>query len=50
MRLTQQQNEQIAAFYEAGFTPSQIATELGTTPGTVHHRLNRMVLHVGLLA
>jgi DNA-binding CsgD family transcriptional regulator len=41
-RLTRQQNEQIAILYEAGRTPSEIALELGTTPGTVHHRLNRM--------
>ena len=41
-RLTKQQNEQIAALYEAGRTPTEIALELGTTPGTVHHRLNRM--------
>jgi IS30 family transposase len=41
-RLTKQQNEQIATLYEAGRTPTQIAKEIGTTPGTVHHRLNRM--------
>jgi DNA-binding NarL/FixJ family response regulator len=41
-RLTRQQNEQIAILYEAGRTPTEIAAELGTTPGTVHHRLNRM--------
>ena len=41
-RLTQQQNEQIAELYEAGRTPTEIAIELGTTAGTVHHRLNRM--------
>jgi len=41
-RLTKQQNEQIAVLYNAGRTPSEIAIELGTTPGTVHHRLNRM--------
>lgn len=41
-RLTKQQNEQIATLYGAGRTPTEIALELGTTPGTVHHRLNRM--------
>jgi IS30 family transposase len=41
-RLTQQQNEQIADLYRSGRTPTEIATDLGTTTGTVHHRLNRM--------
>ena len=40
--LTQQQNERIAALYQAGHSPAEIAIELGATAGTVHHRLNRM--------
>lgn len=41
VRLTNDQNARIVALYEAGWTPTQIAVELGTTEWTVHHRLNR---------
>lgn len=41
VRLTKDQNAHIVALYQAGRTPTQIATELGTTEWTVHHRLNR---------
>ncbi len=41
-RLTLKQNEQIVKLYQAGRTPTEIAIEIGTTAGTVHHRLNRM--------
>jgi DNA-directed RNA polymerase specialized sigma24 family protein len=41
-RLTQQQNDAIAALYRQGRRPIDIARELGTTEWTVHHRLNRL--------
>lgn len=40
-RLTQAQNEEIAALYDAGWRPADIARAIGTTEWTVHHRLNR---------
>jgi DNA-binding NarL/FixJ family response regulator len=39
--LTQDQNEEIATLYEAGWRPADIARAIGTTEWTVHHRLNR---------
>ncbi len=38
MRLTKDQNAHIVALYQAGRTPTQIATELGTTEWTVQNR------------
>jgi IS30 family transposase len=40
-RLSVEQNTQIIALYEDGWTPKQIAEALATTEWTVHHRLNR---------
>jgi DNA-directed RNA polymerase specialized sigma24 family protein len=41
VRLTQDQNEEVASLYEAGWRPADIARVIGTTEWTVHHRLNR---------
>jgi len=40
--LTNEQNAKLAALYEAGGRPANIARELGVTEWTVHHRLNRL--------
>ena len=41
-RLTNEQNQEIADLYQAGWRPADIARAIGVTEWTVHHRLDRL--------